>query len=98
MKQAYDVQDITFNALLAWKRQNSGPDGQAKLAAFAAAELASLVRAWEIAQDRVRIHRNKPLPGVMKPEPKRKATQPAPITVLEPISAPEDTAEAKSEA
>lgn len=85
--QAYAVQDITFSAIQAWKRCNVNDKGEVILPEFAAQTLAQLVGAWDKAQDRVRIQRKTPLPGVMKPEPKRKATQPAPITVLEPISA-----------
>lgn len=31
--------------------------------------LAALVRAWETCQERVRLHRNKPLPGTRRPPP-----------------------------
>lgn len=32
----------------------------------------SLVKAWEIASDRLRIMRGKPLPGSLRPEPKQR--------------------------
>jgi hypothetical protein len=42
-----------------------------------ASAICSLVKAWESCQERIRIHRNKPMPGVLKPEkakPRMKAT------------------------
>jgi len=35
-----------------------------------AAAIGSLVKAWESCQERIRIHRNKPMPGVLRPERK----------------------------
>lgn len=46
-----------------------------------ASAIGSLVKAWESCQERIRIHRNKPMPGVLRPEkskpkPKRKPASP----------------------
>lgn len=51
-----------------------------------ARDITGLIRAWAEADDRVRIHRNKPLPGTLRPtsKPKRSAKP-----RLEPVSVPE---------
>ena len=89
--QAYDVQNFAHAAIMSFKRQVTKEDGSVVLGEYGAQVLLQLVKAWETAQDRVRIHRNKPLPGSLKPEPKRKGkTSAATITVLEPISADDE--------
>ena len=35
-----------------------------------ASAIGSLIKAWESCQERIRIHRNKPMPGVLRAEPK----------------------------
>jgi hypothetical protein len=48
--------------------------------------IAQLTRAFEIAQERVRICRKTPLPGVVKHEAKPKRGKHAQVLVLEPMS------------
>jgi hypothetical protein len=71
LQQAYDLQEFTFGAVLAFKESLSR-DGKLKVSREDATAIGNLVRAWESCQERVRIHRGKPLPGSLKPEPKPK--------------------------
>jgi hypothetical protein len=64
-----------------------------------ASAIASLVKAWESCQERIRIHRNKPLPGVLKPEkskPIRKPKAVAPGVGVGDPSVPEIQAQTKA--
>ena len=74
--QAYEMQDLAYEAAQAY-RQNlpSGPDGIKVISKDDAAIIAGLIRAWDTAQERIRIHRGKPLPGSMKPAQKPKADE-----------------------
>jgi len=76
LKQAYDLQDFAYSAALAL-RESLLKDGKLVILRSQAREeasaICSLVKAWESCQERIRIHRNKPMPGVLKPEkPQRK--------------------------
>lgn len=95
LKQAYAMQDFAFDSAMSL-REALSKGGRLNITREDSQAIAQLVKAWEIAQDRIRIHRNKPLPGVMKPEPKRKTAQPSSITVLEPISADDAPATGES--
>lgn len=77
--QAYQLRELAFNLAL---RLGTGKaaDSEKK----AARDVTGLIRAWSEADDRVRIHRNKPLPGTFRPKekPKRSARpslEPSPI-------------------
>jgi hypothetical protein len=75
LKQAYDLQDFTYSAILALKGSLTDEGGKLRVTRADASAIAQLSRAWEMTQERIRIHRNKPLPGSFKPEkptPKRK--------------------------
>jgi hypothetical protein len=81
--QSYQVQAFAFNCLMVMERALT-VKGELKLSREDAQAVSSLVRAWESAQERVRIHRNKPLPGSLRPvaKPKRSARsrlEPSPI-------------------
>ncbi len=55
-------------------------DGAMKVSREDATAVAQLVRAWESAQERVRIHRGRPLPGTLRPKAKEKGyRQPEPL-------------------
>jgi hypothetical protein len=43
-------------------------DGKLVVTREDASAICSLVKSWELAQERIRIHRNKPLPGVRRQE------------------------------
>jgi hypothetical protein len=78
LKQAYDLQDFTYAAALALRDQLRGT-GKLVLTREDASAIGSLVKAWESCQERIRIHRNKPLPGVRRqemPKPRKKLTTP----------------------
>ena len=73
LKQAYDVQDITYDCLMAIREQlkqvtrdsngvMNAPNNQQ------AAMIAALSKAWRDAQEQIRIHRGKPLPGSLSHE------------------------------
>ncbi len=60
LKQAIELQNLAFLAAMSIRRGLS-PEG--KISREDALALTNLVRAWESCQERIRIHRNKPLPG-----------------------------------
>src|SRR5688572_5653197 len=61
LTQAYIAQDIAFAALEAWKREHEAQDGKGlALGEFGPQQLTALMRAWETAQNRVRINRGRP--------------------------------------
>jgi hypothetical protein len=62
--QSYQVQELTFDCLMAMKSALTA-NGELKVTREDAAAVAQLVRAWESAQERVRINRGKPLPGTL---------------------------------
>ena len=69
------VQEFVFNRLMAMKAEIEEKGGLSQRARDEANAIASTVKAWESAQERVRINRGKPLPGTLKPtkeKPKRK--------------------------
>lgn len=69
LTQAYQLQDLTFAAITSLAEENKGPDGAFCLKRGEdgqptdAGAIKSLIAAWEIVADRVRICRGKPLPG-----------------------------------
>lgn len=72
LRQAYDAQDLAFATLLEY-RATIAPNGKPhKLTSEEANTLANLVNAFLACQERVRIHRNKPLPGTASPKANRK--------------------------
>jgi hypothetical protein len=80
LKQAYDMQDVAYDTAMALRKKVSDPEtGNVNVNVIdkdTANAIATLIKAWDTAQDRVRIHRGRPLPGVLKPE-SRKASKPA---------------------
>ena len=95
LAQAYGIRKLVFDAIDALSnelRDNEGRialvrDGKGQLSDAQA--LVSLTRAWSEADDRIRIHRGKPLPGSLRPEA-RKVRRPrrAERDAFEPVSAP----------
>ncbi len=81
LKQAYDLQDLAFE--LAMKSKLGMTDEELDQART----VAQLIRAWSEAQERVRIHRGKPLPGTLRPVSKPKHSksraEPEPATPLQ---------------
>ena len=71
--QSYQVQAFVFNCLKAYETALTGPTrkGELKLSREDATAVAQLVRAWESAQERVRINRGRPLPGTLRPKEKK---------------------------
>jgi len=64
--QAYEMQDFAFAAAMRLKEQLSNHDNPKQLTNVSkedAQSIATLVKAWETAQERIRIHKGKPLPG-----------------------------------
>jgi hypothetical protein len=85
LTQAYQVQDFLFDAILALKRSLMDDAGSLRVGPESASAIASLVRGWDSAQERIRIHRGKPLPGSIRPVaklPKRRRS--APLTDSDP--------------
>lgn len=65
LKQAYELRDLAAQQALALK---DGPLAERETMSQRAQALASLVKAWDYASDRLRIMRNRPLPGSLRPE------------------------------
>src|ERR1035437_7508011 len=90
--QAYELRDLAHNAAMQFKGFLPITD---EAATASAREIAALIRAWSEADDHVRIHRNKPLPGSLRPVAKvKRGPKPslAPVTPQEPSAAPASTA------
>lgn len=68
LTQAYEVQDLAYQAIMQFKKDRTNSSGELVLGKFDSMKLAQLVKSWEIAQERVRINRNKPLPGSLRPD------------------------------
>jgi hypothetical protein len=82
--QAYELRDLTHR--LAKDIGSTVPSNNEEKTAFAR-EVAGLVRAWDTADNRVRIHRNKPLPGSLRPVAKvKRGSKPS----LAPVPAPQE--------
>lgn len=65
LTQAYILRDLTQEEAVALK---DAPMSEAETRSARASALANLVRAWDIASERIRIIRGRPLPGTLKPE------------------------------
>lgn len=63
------VQEFAFNCLMALKTSLT-KEREMKVTREDATAVAQLVRAWESAQERVRINRGRPLPGTLRPKEK----------------------------
>ena len=87
LKQAYELQDFTYDAALAL-RDSLRNRGKLVITREDASAIGSLVKAWESCQERIRIHRNKPMPGVLRPEPKPRKKLSSPASVQRGSSAP----------
>lgn len=90
LRQAYELQDFTFEAALALK-DSLTKEGKLALSREDAVGVGRLIDAWATCQERIRIHRRVPLPGSLRPKPapakqRRRFTEP----ILEaPVEAPE---------
>lgn len=73
LTQAYQVQDLAFEALMQIRRETIGQP----LGKDAVTSLAALGRLWVDAQERIRVHRGKPLPGSRRPPPQAPPAGPA---------------------
>ena len=67
LKQAYELQDLTFQAAMSFKASLTGEDGKLKITREDAQSLAALAKTWEKCQDRIRVHRGRPMPGTIGP-------------------------------
>jgi hypothetical protein len=85
LQAAYDAQDIAIAALKAWDRDHKNEKGETVLGEYGPLQLSQLMRAFAESQERVRICRNKPLPGSLRPEKKGKSRKLAELIALEPL-------------
>lgn len=91
--QAYQIQDLTYDTLIAFK-EGMKKEGKLSPSRADAKAVKDLVAAWREAQERVSFHRRVPSPGVMRPEdrPKRKYGQPSTLpknyASISPMPAP----------
>lgn len=81
--QAYELRELAHT--MAMKLGQSLDDEEDKTTC--AREVSALIRAWSEADDHVRIHRNKPLPGSLRPVAKVKRNA---KTCLEPSPIPQE--------
>jgi hypothetical protein len=72
--QAYETQDFVFNSIMALKEQLADEEGSLCVTKEDSQAISTLVAAWDRAQDRVRIHRGKPLPSATDAKRGRKLT------------------------
>ncbi len=49
-------------------KESLSRDGKLVISREDASAVGSLIKAWESCQERIRIHRGKPMPGVLRPE------------------------------
>ena len=61
--QAYELRDLAWGLA---KKLGTGTASETEQKA--ARDVTGLIRAWSEADDRVRIHRGKPLPGTLRPK------------------------------
>ena len=74
MAQAYAAQDLAADALRALREQLTNEDGTLCVTKDDCQSIATLINALDKAQDRVRIHRGKPLPSATDAKRGRKLT------------------------
>ena len=74
MAQAYAAQDLAADALRALREQLTNEDGTLCVTKDDCQAIATLINALDKAQDRVRIHRGKPLPSAGDAKRSRKLT------------------------
>ena len=77
LRQAYDIQDLAYSAMMDLKQglEAGGSDTDQKLERANAISI--LTRSWATAQERIRIHKGKPLPGSRRPAPSKPKPSPA---------------------
>ena len=88
LRQAYELQDFTFAATMSFRSGLTKPDGTMSVTRDDAQGIAALVRSWEACQERVRIHRNKPLPGSLRPEKGQPKANRRPVVSSGPLVLP----------
>jgi hypothetical protein len=76
LRQAYDLQDFTYQATLALRKSLLKRGRLLRVSREDAAAISLLVKAWELCQERIRIHRNKPMPGVLRPDAAKRLRKP----------------------
>lgn len=86
LKQAYELRDLAAQQALALK---DGPLAERETMSQRAQALASLVKAWDYASDRLRIMRNRPLPGSLRPEKQPKKVARVKASPVESVVAQE---------
>jgi hypothetical protein len=64
--QAYELRDLAWGLA---KKLGTGMASETEQKA--ARDVTGLIRAWSEADDRVRVHRGKPLPGTLRPKEKK---------------------------
>lgn len=82
LTQAYILRNLTQQEAVALK---DAPMSEDETRSARANALASLVRAWDIASERIRIIRGRPLPGSLRPESAHKAHKPRRPAVPVPL-------------
>ena len=104
LRQAYELQDFTHEAALAL-RDSLRRRGKRVISREDASAIGSLLKAWESCQERIRIHPNKPMPGVLRPEKPKPRKRPLSLVSdqvaflsLAPLSEPEAAVKAAAPA
>jgi hypothetical protein len=85
LRQAYELQDFTFEAAISLRDSLPRKEGKLKIAREDAQSIAALVKSWESCQQRIAFHRRIPNPGSIKraveraKEKRRRWAEPRPI-------------------
>lgn len=88
--QAYALREFAWEGMTALKLAlTDKTSGKVVIARSDARDIVSaicgMMKSWELADDRIRIHRGKPLPGSLRPAPKASKQKRKPDS-LEPLS------------
>ncbi len=105
LDQAYRLQDFAFAAAMRLQAQLTNHEYPKQLTNVSkedAQSIATLIKAWETAQERIRIHKGKPLPGSLSHEkvkqPRRASAKLSALSALaDELSEPRPAAEQPSE-
>ena len=90
LKQAYQLQELAFNAA---KQVLELPAANLDEADQRARSAANLIRAWESSVDRVRVIRGRPLPGSLRPvaKPRKPSRASSPAGTARPAVQPDQS-------
>ncbi len=87
LRQAVELKDLTFDAAMDLALA-AGSNEESEKSRARAQALAGLVKAWDMACNRIRIQQGKPNPGSLRPESKPKKQKQASWAMVELVPKP----------